>query len=194
MAKTKRSAEACEAAETEEFGGSDDSLQIMLAKPVKARSRVGQPEGSEQPAKIDGVAIGRLVEAVGPLLVDFPGNPSSSPLPARAAAQILPEDSGAEVALLFENGNPLKPIIVGKMFSGSELSFDDRPSSGSEAGREAALDGERVTLSAEKEIVLRCGKASITLTRAGKIIIKGAYLLNRSTGVNRIKGGSVQIN
>lgn len=194
MTKTKRPAEACEAAETEEFGGNDDSLQLMLAKPVNARSRAGQPAGQsgrqEQTTKIDGVAVGRLVEAGGPLLVDFPGNPSSKPLPARSAAQILPEDSGAEVALLFENGDPLKPIIVGKMFSGSELSFNDRLA----AGHEAELDGERVTLSAEKEIVLRCGKASITLTKAGKIIIKGAYLLNRSTGVNRIKGGSVQIN
>jgi hypothetical protein len=49
-------------------------------------------------------------------------------------------------------------------------------------------------LTGDKEIVLRCGKASITLTRAGKIIIRGAYLLNRSSGVNKIKGASVQIN
>ncbi len=58
----------------------------------------------------------------------------------------------------------------------------------------AQLDGERLEFSAEREIVLRCGKASITLTRAGKVIIRGAYLSSRSTGVNRIKGGSVQIN
>ena len=30
--------------------------------------------------------------------------------------------------------------------------------------------------------------------RAGKVLIRGAYLLSRSSGVNRIKGGSVQIN
>jgi hypothetical protein len=55
-------------------------------------------------------------------------------------------------------------------------------------------DGERLVFSAEKEIVLRCGNASITLTRAGKVLIRGAYLLARSSGVNRIQGGSVQIN
>ena len=55
-------------------------------------------------------------------------------------------------------------------------------------------DGERLTLTADREIVLRCGKASLTLTRAGKVLIRGAYLLSRSSGVNRIKGGSVQIN
>ena len=59
---------------------------------------------------------------------------------------------------------------------------------------EVKLDGQQLVLSAEQEIVLRCGEASITLTRAGKVLIRGAYLLSRSSGVNRIKGGSVQIN
>jgi hypothetical protein len=59
---------------------------------------------------------------------------------------------------------------------------------------QTTLDGESLTLTADREIVLCCGKASITLTRAGKIIIRGAYLLNRSSGVNKIKGASVQIN
>ena len=51
-----------------------------------------------------------------------------------------------------------------------------------------------LVLSAEQEIVLHCGDASVTLTKAGKIILRGAYLLSRSSGVNRIKGASVQIN
>ena len=59
---------------------------------------------------------------------------------------------------------------------------------------EAAADGRRVEINAEQEIVLRCGEASITLTRAGKILIRGEYVLSRSTGVNRIQGGAVEIN
>lgn len=59
---------------------------------------------------------------------------------------------------------------------------------------QVGADGERVTLEASKEIVLRCGKSSLTLTRAGKIIIRGKYVLSDSSGVNRIQGGSVQIN
>jgi hypothetical protein len=42
--------------------------------------------------------------------------------------------------------------------------------------------------------VLQCGKASITLTKAGKVLIQGSYVSSRSTGVNRVKGGSVQLN
>ena len=56
------------------------------------------------------------------------------------------------------------------------------------------VDGERIVFDANKENVLWCGSASITLTRAGKILLRGKYILSRSSSVNRIKGGSVQIN
>ncbi len=49
-------------------------------------------------------------------------------------------------------------------------------------------------ITAKKQLTLRCGDASITLTAAGKIIIRGKYIVSRSSGVQRIKGGSVQIN
>ena len=62
------------------------------------------------------------------------------------------------------------------------------------AGRPIPQTPERLELTAEREIVLRCGEASLTLTRAGKIILRGTYVLSRSSGVNKIKGGSVQIN
>jgi hypothetical protein len=65
----------------------------------------------------------------------------------------------------------------------------------SETGQiEVDADGKRLIVSAEERIVLRCGKASITLTKEGKILVQGAYVSNQSSGVLRIKGGSVQIN
>ena len=58
----------------------------------------------------------------------------------------------------------------------------------------AVVDGKRVELRGEEEIVLTCGEASITLRRNGRIVVRGTYVETRSKGVNRIKGGSVQIN
>jgi hypothetical protein len=103
---------------------------------------------------------------------------------------------GREVLLVFEGGDLSRPIITGILQLPEELRSQmhgltfhtgDNP-------REAQLDADRFVFSAVKELVLRCGKATITLTQDGKVLIKGAYLLNSSSGVNRIRGGSVQIN
>ena len=90
---------------------------------------------------------------------------------------------------MFEAGNPRCPIIMGRLQRSAEQ-VEKNPVE----AVNVQLDGKRMTFCAEQEIVLRCGEASITLTRAGKVIIRGEYLLSRSTGTNRIKGGSVQIN
>ncbi|MCA0174819.1 MAG: DUF6484 domain-containing protein [Proteobacteria bacterium] len=55
-------------------------------------------------------------------------------------------------------------------------------------------DEARHVIEADREIVLRCGDASITLTRAGKVLIKGSYILSRASGYNKIKGAAIDIN
>jgi hypothetical protein len=141
--------------------------------------------------RIDGVVIGILTgfdEALRPMVV-FPGNRMDESVVARSTTALTNEDIGKEVALLFENGNPNAPMIIGRLRHTKEqlLQVEAEPLA-------LAVDGERRIIEAQEEIVLKCGKASIILTKAGKIIIRGAYLLSRSSGVNRIKGGSVQIN
>jgi hypothetical protein len=58
----------------------------------------------------------------------------------------------------------------------------------------ARVDGRRVCIEGADEIVLRCGKASITLRRNGKVVIEGTYVESRSSGIQRIKGAAVKIN
>jgi Domain of unknown function (DUF6484) len=151
-----------------------------------------------EPHRLDGVVIGMLVEfnAAGEPLVEFPANPAGNYIPARSAMGVGKTEIGREVALLFERGDPYKPIIMGLIQhpEGVQVTAPEHTRSEQPNPFEADIDGERLVFNAKKEIVLRCGKASITLTRAGKVLIRGAYLLSRSSGVNRIKGGSVQIN
>ena len=59
---------------------------------------------------------------------------------------------------------------------------------------EADVDGKRIRVTAQDEIVLQCGSASVTLRRNGRVVIRGTYVETRSEGTNRIKGGQVQIN
>ena len=59
---------------------------------------------------------------------------------------------------------------------------------------EVTVDGKHVALSAHDSITLRCGDASITLNREGKIVIRGAHVVTHASGVNRIRGASVELN
>jgi hypothetical protein len=147
-------------------------------------------ETSQLQKKIDGVVIGLLlsIDSQGKPLVAFPGNPEETAISARTTKQMQSEDIGSEVALVFEGGDPQLPLIIGKIQHAEAENVKESHSALAE------LDGESIVLSARQNITLKCGKASITLTKAGKVILRGAYLLSRSSGVNRIKGGSVQIN
>jgi hypothetical protein len=153
---------------------------------------------TSQPSRLDGVVIGTLcgLTDMGKPLVDFPANPAGEYLPARSAVTFGKGEIGREVALLFEGGDPRRPIIMGLIQYPERVqpTSSERIRSEAQNPLDAEVDREQLVLTAKKEIVLRCGKASITLTRAGKVLIRGAYLLSRSSGVNRIKGGSVQIN
>src|SRR5690606_21602326 len=97
---------------------------------------------------------------------------------------------GAEVLLVFEGERSDRPIVIGVLRP--RVSGPAAPGPGHPV--EALVDGTRVVVDAQDEIVLRCGKASITLRRNGRVVIRGTYVETRSEGVNRIKGGSVQIN
>ena len=136
--------------------------------------------------RLPSVVVGRIAAILesGEPMVDFPGNSSGKLISAQSLVPITTSHTGRNVALTFEDGDPSLPIIVGLF---------QTPAAKSQH-REIKLDEDSLILSAKKEVVIQCGKSSITLTSAGKVLIRGAYLLSRSSGVNRIKGGSVQIN
>jgi Domain of unknown function (DUF6484) len=140
--------------------------------------------------RIDGVVIGLLVgfNDIGQPMIAYPGNLNETAVAARTITQLDDDALGKEIAVLFEQGDPGSPLIIGC------IQHPDRQVQKEVSPVTAKLDGEHIVLSAEQDITLKCGKASITLTRAGKILIRGAYLSSHSSGVNRIRGGTVHIN
>jgi Domain of unknown function (DUF6484) len=142
--------------------------------------------------RIDGVRVGDLVgftdNGATPLVV-YPGQPGTAAIRARTVPDLRGAQIGHQVVLMFEEADPLRPIVMGCLQAVTAWPLEDKPNQ-----VEVDADGRRVVVTAKEEIVLRCGQASITLTKAGKVLIKGTYLLSRSSGVNRIKGGSVQLN
>jgi hypothetical protein len=156
------------------------------------------PREPGPPRRIAGVVIGTLVDldSSGGGQVAYPGSGCWWPLTARSTVPLGRAEVGRSVALLFEEGDPDRPVVMGLVQPPSEAPAGAHPGAPAEGqrGLQVQVDGERVVFTAQKELVLRCGEASITLTRAGKVLIRGAYVLSRSSGVNKIKGGSVRIN
>ena len=59
---------------------------------------------------------------------------------------------------------------------------------------QATADGRRVTLCANESVTIKCGDASIALKVDGSVVIRGNRIVTQATGVNRIRGGSVELN
>jgi Domain of unknown function (DUF6484) len=168
-----------------EHGSGTKELEQLLTQAVEHRHPVDARE------RIDGLVIGTLVGFLeaGIPLITYAGQRGTAALVARASIDLFPEHIGHDVTLLFEDGDPDKPIVTGRIRVPAAWPTADRP-----ANVDVEADGARLTITAREQLVLRCGKASITLTSAGKILIQGGYISSRSTGVVRISGGSIQLN
>jgi len=143
-------------------------------------------------SSIGNVVVGELVGITDsgrtPLVV-YPGLSTSATIAARAIVDLHGAHVGRQVVLAFDGGDPGKPIVVGVVRSAGIWPLDNQPGQVN-----VTADGERLTVTAKEELVLQCGEASITLTKAGKVLIRGSYVSSRSSGTHRIKGGSVHIN
>jgi hypothetical protein len=170
----------------------------MRTKASLVRSRPSS-EAHDSPEPQIGKLVG--IDARGRLLVELPG--TRGKLTARSLLRMDQALRRAvlqrrEALLLFEGGDRKKPIVAGVLEPDAK-----KPSPAEIAPRvgilnplvlEADVDGERVKLRAEREIVLECGQASITLRRDGRIIIKGTQVDSWAAGTQRIRGGQVRLN
>ncbi len=159
------------------------------------------PDVRQNPT-VEGVRIGKIVhvDAQGLVYVDFNGN-TAGPLAAKLTGTMQDRllnqgwTAFSQVLMLFEEDDPGRPVILDFIAGAVRTAMREEAFAlQTDKNRDVTIDGKIVTFDAEEQIVLKCGKASITLTKAGKVIIRGAYLLSRSSGVNKIKGGSVQFN
>ena len=169
-----------------------DDGAALLSPLLRGATQVGRTDEASSPTPMSGVVIGELLalgdSGVTPL-VRYPGQPGTGAIAARSSVDLQGPHIGESVVLMFEQGDSGRPVVIGVLRGASGWPEADRP-----AQVDVDVDGQRMIVSAKEQLVLRCGQASITLTKAGKVMIQGSYVLSRSTGVNRVKGGSVQLN
>ena len=163
--------------------------RIEPLRPDREATRILAAAKAEENGAPGGADLGVLV-GVGPsgeAWVDVPRQGRRNVV-ARSTVALEAEHVGREVLLVC--------LATGEVVINGVIreAGDATPTRAKAAPLEAQLDAERIVFSAQREVVLRCGRASILLSADGSVVIKGARLLTSATGVHRIRGGSVQIN
>lgn len=166
-----------------------------MSDPSQGRHRA--PATTDE--RIGGALVGTVVSFEnGEVRVKVPG--VESPAVARALAVFddatlrLAAKQRGEVVLLFEGGDPARPLLVGLLRSRTPLVDELLTHPLPESQKIARLDAKRVVLEGKEEVVLRCGKASLTLQRDGRVVLRGVSIMSQADQVHKIRGGKVQVN
>ena len=109
-------------------------------------------------------------------------------IPAKLASRVTNErhmKRGASVLIAFCADDEM-PIVIDLIRDGLEIR--------DESSVHTLIDGDTVVLEAGKQMTLRCGKATISLTKDGKVVVRGTKVTSRASSTNKIKGSTVSIN
>jgi hypothetical protein len=142
--------------------------------------------------------VGTLVriDDEGRPLVSFPGSPGQ-PVVARVAFSGNSTDfvEGAPVLLVFENGDESRPLVLGPVRESCQPAETSPPIEvGSSVRDEVILDRRRIRFCAGDQVVVQCGRGSITLNADGSLEIRATRIVSQSSGVHKIRGATVRIN
>jgi len=146
---------------------------------VEVASRTSSP-----PRSLGGLEFGR-VETIdtdrGEIKVSLFSR-AEQELTALRLAAVSDLEPGDTVVLGFVSDDLTHPVILGRLFDVLA------------ARRDVLVNGRRVVLEADSELVLKCATATITIKRNGSISVRGERVISHAQSTNRIRGGSVEIN
>jgi hypothetical protein len=132
-------------------------------------------------AQLPGVAIGEVIGVAAdgnPLVRVHDEDPVRALVVWSPATPAWQECTGVRVVVAFVDGDARQPVVLGVL---------DPP-------RQAAAQPEVLRIESGRALVIECGEASISLREDGRVEIRGTHVISRSSGANKIKGGSVSIN
>jgi hypothetical protein len=140
----------------------------------------GNVLGTKQ--RTGGVVIGMLMGLRdGTPLIVFPGNRREIATEARSTVDLTSVPTGSQVAIVFEDCDEERPLIIGRIIS--------------PRGQPEAPDAPgRMTFTAERTLEFRVGQASLIMHADGRITLRGTRVTSQASGANRIRGGSVHLN
>jgi hypothetical protein len=152
-----------------------------------------------EPAAFANVMIGVVVQFLpnGTLIVEVAGHSvrfTVGKTLTHLDAQISGLVIGSQVLITCQAGDPAMAILVGIVIDIGHPRHKALRAEVPVCPDMVQIDGKRVALDAKQELVLSCGKGSMSLTADGRIVIKGIEITTRALRKHKIKGGTVDIN
>lgn len=168
---------------------SEEHRMTLSRAPYRDREPVAE-------SALPGAVVGRLASAAsGAPEVDVPGHGVHRARLLRSVdrASLQGDDAaGREVLLVFLEGDPTRPVIVGVLEDPVDALLADAPTDPPRV--DVSVDGRAVVLDATREITLRCGEASLTLHADGRVVTRGVNIVSQASEQQRIAGAVVRIN
>ncbi len=151
-----------------------NSVELTVVNESKEDLLTTLADYTENAMKIEGVVVGTITtfDKQNQPIVDFDCNVFKEAIPAASLVELNDTHKDSKVALMFEKNQADKPIIMGLMHVPEPIK----------------------TIAADKELVIKCGKASIRLKENGDIVINGRELVSRARKNNIIRGGTIHLN
>jgi hypothetical protein len=176
----------CDVAPTAQTAMGDE---VNLLSPLlRRKSQVGSDGAITTTAMALGELLALVDDGITPL-IRLANQPQGRATIASSIVELHGRLIGSKLLIGFIENDRDSPVVLGVLTGHANWSTTE-----SHPQVEVDADGKRLFISAREELVLRCGKASITLTKAGKVLVDGTYVSVHSTGVHRIKGGSIELN
>lgn len=130
----------------------------------------------------------------GGLRVSYGADGSGVSFAARTTVGVSAADVGRSVVVALEEGDAARPIILGVLREAVLEPAEEVRLLARAGAPEVSVDGKRVYVEGEDEVVLRCGEASISLRKDGRVTIRGMEIVSRARGTHKVKGATVLIN
>ena len=104
---------------------------------------------------------------------------------------------GQSVLLQFVCADFSRPVVLGVLASSSAveaLPSQEQDQQPCPALVQSQVPDRTLTLQAEQQLVLRCGKASLVMQADGTIELRGTDVMSRASGQNALRGASISLN
>jgi hypothetical protein len=153
----------------------------QTVKPWPIQTYRNEASESKQRAStppLGSVTIGKIagITADGAPLVSWESRQDTPPLQALSQIPLTTEEIGRRCTLLFEGGDPQRPVILGLLYD-----------------HQANRQGYQI-IQADDALILQCGASRIEMFEDGRIMVQGIQIDNQAYGPYRIKGASVKVN